>query len=484
MRFRWTKSLRFQLAVWSLATTALILLAASVLCFSLVRFALVRETDQALHETAASLLRRMTPDEPAEPGDPPAAFDPAAIVRTAPPLSATLPGVGSDALCLRLARRDTGQTVAASPVLAGHKEISAALAALPAEPSGPLFAGTQDDAQVRCLTAAVPRSPYVLQVAAPWDPADDLLTELLFGLLLASLLFLLLSGIGTGLLVGRALRPIDRIVSEAEQLTPDDLDAVLLNPHALSDTEIGHLIAALNRMLSRVSGAAAAQRQFTADASHELRTPLTILRGQFELALSRPRSAAEYQSAVESGLEETLRMSRIVDSLAYLARGEAAASALHFAPVSLSELAAEATAQPGRADEKDIQLIAAVDSGVTVRGDADALRRLIRNLVENAVAYTPPGGTVTVSVSGSSENGRCHLRVADTGIGIAPKDLPFIFDRFFRADPARVQTGGSGLGLSIVQSIAEAHSGTVTAESELGRGSTFTVTLPQDQTRT
>ncbi len=471
-----TKSLRFQLSAWSLATTALILLGASILCFSLVRFALLRETDQALQETAASVVGRMTPDELVEAGDPPAP-GPAAIVRTAPFASAVLPGIGSDALCFRLARTDTGQTAAVSPVLAGHAAILAVLAALPAKPHPALFAGTQDDAEVRCLTVAVPHSPYVLQVAAPWDPADDLLTELQFGLLAASLLFLALSGVGSGLLVGRALRPIDRIVTEAEQLAPSDLNAVLLSPHTLSDTEIGHLIAALNRMLARISDAAAAQRQFTADASHELRTPLTILRGQFELALSRPRTAAEYRSAVESGLEETLRMSRIVDSLAYLARGEAASTALHSMPVSLAALAAEAVkAQSARAAEKGVLLTASTGSDATVRGDGDALRRLVQNLVENAVAYTPLGGSVTLSVSEDARG--CRLRVTDTGIGIAPEDLPFVFDRFFRADPARANTGGSGLGLSIVRSIAEAHSGTVSAESESGRGSTFIVTLP------
>ena len=476
---RWTKSLRFQLSVWSLATTAVILLAASVLCFFLVRFALMRETDRALRETAASVLRQMTPDEPAEPGDPPTLIDPAAIVRNSLPVSATLPGVGANALCLRLIRTETGQTAAVSPTLAARKDLGAVLAALPANAQPPLFAGTKDDTQIRYLTVAVPQSPFVLQIAAPWDPVEDLLTELTVGLLLASSLFLLLSGIGSGLLVGRALRPIDRIVSDAEALNLERLDDAILSPHTLSDTEIGHLIAALNRMLTRVSRSVAAQSRFTADASHELRTPLTILRGQFELALSRPRTAAEYQASVESGLEETLRMARIVDSLASLARGEAAGTALHFLPVSLAAIAEEVSrAQSAFAAEKRVHLTFEANGvNAVVRGDADALRRMVQNLVENAVAYTPPGGTVTVTVS--EDTAHCRLSVADTGVGIAPADLPLVFDRFFRADPARANTGGSGLGLSIVRSIAESHGGTVSAESKLGAGSTFTVTLPR-----
>lgn len=474
----WTKSLRFQLAVWSLATTAVILLAASVLCFFLVRFALVRETDRALHETAVSVLRQMTPDEPAEPGDLPALSDPRAIVQSLPSLSATLPGVGTDVLCLRLVRADTKQTAAVSSTLAGRKDLLEVLAALPARAHSPMFAGAKDDLQLRCLTVTIPQSPYVMQVAAPWDPADDLLTALIFGLLLASLLFLLLSGIGSGLLVGRALSPINRIVSDAEALDPEHLSDAILSPHTLSDTEIGHLVSALNRMLDRVSRSAAAQSRFTADASHELRTPLTILRGQLELALSRPRTAAEYRMAAESGLEETLRMARIVDSLASLARGEAGGAVQHTAPISLAAIAEEVSRfQTPSAAEKHIHLVFEAQGDAVVRGDTDALRRLVQNLVENAVTYTSPGGTVVVTVS--EDAAHCRLSVADAGIGIAPTDLPLVFDRFFRADLARANTGGSGLGLSIVQSIAEAHGGTVSAESELGAGSTFTVTLPR-----
>ncbi len=483
--FRWTKSLRFQLTLWSLATTAAILLTASTLCYSLVRSALQRETDQALRETSAALLRRMAPDEPPEPGDAPEQADPAAIVREAHLASVTLPGIGSDALCLRLARTDTGRTAALSPALTESRDLQAVLAALPARPHDPQFAGFGDDTQLRCLTVPVPQSPYLLQVAAPWDPVEDLLTELLAGLTLASLLFLLLSGIGSGLLVGRALRPIDQIVTEAEGLTPDRLGSVLLgsvllSPQALSDTEIGHLVAALNRMLARIASSFTTQRQFTADASHELRTPLTILRGQFELALARERPAAEYRATLESGLEETLRMTRIVDSLAYLARGDAAGPPGCFAPLSLAALAGEVVGSlAGRAAEKGLQMTSEADGAGVVLGDRDALRRLIRNLLENALAYTPPGGTVVVSVAETLQ--RCRLTVTDSGVGISPSDLPHVFDRFFRADPARVSSGGSGLGLSIVQSIAEAHRADIKVWSEPGRGSIFSVAFPRER---
>ncbi len=477
---RWTKSLRFQLMLGSLATTAIVLLLASCLCYALVQAALERETDQALQNTAAGLLRRMAPDELPEPGDPPLEADPAAVVRGTHLVSVSLPGVGNDALCLRLARINGGQTVALSPALASAPDLQAVLSVLPARPRSAFFAGTGDDTRLRCFFVGVPNSPYVLQVAAPWDPAEDLLTELTFGMALASLLFLLLSGIGSGLLVGRALRPMNSIVAEAEALTPDRLSAVQLGPQALSDTEIGHLVAALNRMLARISGAFSAQRRFSADASHELRTPLTILRGQFELALSRPRTDAEYRNTLESGLEEVGRMTRIVESLIQLARGEAPGPLSRFGPLPLAALAGTVCESlAGHAAARDIRLVCASDDDATVSGDPDSLRRLLQNLVENAVAYTPPGGTVTVTTSADAET--CRVRVADTGIGISPADLPHIFERFFRADPARAvvdSSGGSGLGLSIVQSIAGSHGGTVTAESTLGEGSEFILTLP------
>ena len=278
--------------------------------------------------------------------------------------------------------------------------------------------------------------------------------------------------------MGRALRPIDRIVTEAEGLTAERLGPVLLSQRALSDNEIGHLVAALNGMLARLSAAFAGQRQFTADASHELRTPLTILRGEFEVALSRERAASEYRRTLVSGLEEVERMARIVESLGVLARGDAGLARPHV-PVSLTALAADVTASlRRRADEQGLNLVVEVDGEAVVRGDTDALRRMVQNLVENALAYTPPGGRVSVSLNAAEEE--CHLCVADTGVGIAPDALPHVFDRFFRGDKSRANTGGSGLGLSIVQSIVQAHGGQVEANSELGRGSRFVVTLPTD----
>lgn len=474
----WTKSLRFQLTAWSLMTVALILLPAAALCYGLVRASLLRDTDQALAGGAAQIVHQITESDSGETDDEKRPPDAAAVVSHARFAPVSLPGVGTNALYVRLTRAGTTQTAAVSPNLTSRADFLAALSALPPTAHRAAFAGTGDDDRMRCLTVAVPQSPDLLQVAAPWDPMEDQLARLLIGLALACLLFLLLSGIGSWLLVGRALRPIDRIVTEAEGLTADRLSPVLLLPGPLSDNEIGHLVTALNGMMTRLSAAFAGQRQFTADASHELRTPLTILRGEFEVALSRERAASDYRRTLESGLEEVQRMTRIVESLSFLARGDAG-PARSSVPVSLTTLAAEVTqALARRADDKGLRLTLEADEEAVVRGDEDALHRMVQNLVENAIAYTPPGGSVTLSAK--ADDGVCRLNVADTGVGIAPDDLPHVFDRFFRGDKSRSSTGGSGLGLSIVQSIVHAHGGQITVESGLGKGSRFTVTLPQN----
>ena len=472
----WTRSLRFQLTAWSLLTVALILLPTAALCYGLVREALVRETDQALRDGAAHVLHRLADRGDADDGPLPG---PAAVVAASRLAPAMLPGIGADPLYLRLVRARTGETAALSSDLVPQPAFLASLQALPPALLGTTFAGQGDDDRMRCLTVAVPQSPaLLLQVAAPWDPAEDLLARLLTGLVLASLLFLLLSGVGSWRLVGRALRPIDHIVTEAEALTPERLGPVLLSRRALSDDEIGHLVTALNGMLARLSAAFTGQRQFTADASHELRTPLTILRGEFELALARERNAPEYRRTLESGLEEVLRMARIVESLGLLARGDAGPARPHVR-VPLTALASEVmTAMQHRAQEAGLRLVFDADAQTAVCGDEDALRRMVQNLVENALAYTPSGGEVRVSMTAAG--GKCRLCVADTGIGIAPDDLPHVFDRFFRADKSRANTGGSGLGLSIARSIIQAHDGEIEVESEPGRGSRFMVALPED----
>jgi signal transduction histidine kinase len=218
-------------------------------------------------------------------------------------------------------------------------------------------------------------------------------------------------------------------------------------------------------------------RRFTADAAHELRTPLTALKGGLEVALRHPRSAEEYARTLRESLEEVDRLVRLAEDLLLLSRTTAGAG--------LARQRVEV--EPLLLEVLDVGLRLARNTGVTVRagvlepaavtGDATALRRLLVNLVENAVKYTPEGGVVELSLTRTGET--IQVGVRDTGIGIDPADAGRVFEPFVRLDDARSrETGGAGLGLAIARSIALAHGGTITLDSAPKAGSLFTVHLP------
>jgi signal transduction histidine kinase len=220
------------------------------------------------------------------------------------------------------------------------------------------------------------------------------------------------------------------------------------------------------------------QAQFIADVSHELRTPLTILRGGIEVALESDRTADQYRQALSETLVEVQHLTRISENLLFLARGSAGHVTLSFARIDLARFVragVEELRQP--AEEKRLEL--RFDAGpepVWILADQNRLKQVVHNLLENAIRYTEKG---RIEVSVRPENGQALLRVSDTGVGIDEKEMPFIFDRFFRSDRARrAYKGGSGLGLSIVRWIVESHKGTIAAESQPGRGTTFRVLFP------
>jgi signal transduction histidine kinase len=232
-------------------------------------------------------------------------------------------------------------------------------------------------------------------------------------------------------------------------------------------------------MLERIDLALKRIAQFTADASHELRTPVALMRTRTELALRRPRSAAENQETIEQLHGEIVRTSDLVEKLMLLARADSGASLLRFETVELVQLVQDVLAQTSvLAEHKQLILEANLASTpVWVQGDAQFLRQLFVILIDNAVKYTPAPGRIAVTLSTS--NGSVILSIADTGIGIEAVDLKNIFERFYRADKARSrETGGAGLGLAIGRWITESHRGTLTAESKPGVGSTFFVSLP------
>jgi heavy metal sensor kinase len=283
-------------------------------------------------------------------------------------------------------------------------------------------------------------------------------------------------------IASRALGAVDQIITEVREITDGrSLHRRLAEP--LVQDELGRLAETLNQMMTRLERSFAALRRFTADASHELKTPLTVLRAGVERAITTPNLPQETLAVLEETLQEIKRMTELVDALLTLARADEGIAPLHREPVDLRDIVQEVQ-ETGEllAEEAGVTMeVATPGEPMVVSVDASRIRQLILNLVTNAVKYTPAGGNVRMQLGAA--NGRVALSVADTGIGIAPGDLPHIFDRFWRADSARTRTGerpGAGLGLAICKWIAEAHGGQIDVVSRPGRGTTFTVTLPRD----
>jgi signal transduction histidine kinase len=287
------------------------------------------------------------------------------------------------------------------------------------------------------------------------------------------------AGVGDFLILGRTQRQLSEITTEVAAIT----DGRSLHRRlALSDesTDFADLVTTLNAMISRLETSFAGLRRFTADASHELKTPLTVLRADVERAMMESGHQTDRMIALEEALQEVRRMTDLVESLLTLARADEGRFDLHREPVELGPLVQEVYETAlilGEAQGVTVNLPFTAD--VTVMGDRTRLRQLFLNLVTNAIKYTPAGGKVELGVGRHPDN--VTFAVRDTGIGISAADFPHIFERFWRADRVRSrmsERGGFGLGLAISQWIAQAHGGTLTASSRLGRGSLFTVTLP------
>jgi heavy metal sensor kinase len=344
------------------------------------------------------------------------------------------------------------------------------LAASPQSAPGPRDLGAERTIQAGGRT-------YQIAVSAPLDAIRAELAVVRRAIFIALPLILALAGLGGYALATRSLRPLGWMAQQARRITGSNLETRIEIPNAAE--ELAVLVASFNELLARLDQSFDTMRRFVADASHELRTPLSVIRGEADVALSHERSPAEYRESLAIVLDESRRLSRLVDDLLNLARADAGHVQLQTHGFYLNELLAECcrTVQ-GLAGARGITLECRAGNDLQFTGDEQLLRRLVINLLDNAIRYTPPGGQVTAALKGGGA--AVQLCVADTGSGIAPTDAARIFERFYRAGEARNrQDGGFGLGLAIVKWIAESHRGTVECASELGRGSTFTVTLPK-----
>ncbi|MDX2057215.1 MAG: ATP-binding protein [Gemmatimonadales bacterium] len=313
---------------------------------------------------------------------------------------------------------------------------------------------------------------HLLQVAAPTEAVRQTLVSF-SGLLL---LLTLLATVGVYWLGGRianvALQPTVEITTQAESVTAGTLSE-RITAHADVE-EFTRLVTVLNGMLDRLDGAFRIQRQFTADASHELRAPLTVLKGDIDVTLKKDRAGSEYRDTLIRCREEVERLSRLATDLLVLARSDAALPLEHVAELDLRAVADRVVAryQPAAA-ARGIRL--GLDGiGATVLGDERMLERVVSNLVDNAIKYCQPGGEVSVGLGGPPA---ASLTVRDSGPGILPADVPRLFVRFFRGDPARQGREGTGLGLAIAKAGTEAHGGRL---EYLGNapGAVFRMTIP------
>lgn len=314
---------------------------------------------------------------------------------------------------------------------------------------------------------------YAMVVAISRQPLD-LTLDVVAGVLLASLAVAgVLAALTSHRLSRHLTRPLEQIASTARMVGETNLTMRI--PEVSRDSELRALVGLLNEMLARIDVAFAAQRRFVADASHELRSPLANLRSTVEVALRHPRSAADYRDTLGVALAEIERLGRLVQSLLLLSRAGAGRLAIERRPTDLAEVAAHAVAaHVARAAARNVEIRLDAGAAALVEGDADRLREVIDNLLDNAARVAPKGSAVRVAVR--QEDGRCVLEVEDAGPGIAAEEQVRVFEPFARGGGAG--GNGAGLGLAIARAIAEAHGGSLGVRSTPGAGATFRLELP------
>jgi heavy metal sensor kinase len=318
--------------------------------------------------------------------------------------------------------------------------------------------------------------PLVLLAAAP-EAANLLILQSFWrGLLTSVPVLLLISSLGGYWMSRHALEPVDRITATARSISIGNLSQRL--PVSNSGDELQRLAETCNAMLQRLDSAVSQIKRFTADASHELRGPLSFTRTVAEVALKNPNADSESRKAFEDIVEEAAKAADLLEGMLTLARADSNSLDAVLESVDLAAVVQEACglARP-LADERNLTLSMSTASVAKVLGDFSSLRRLLWILLDNALKYTPAPGRIDVALS--SVSGRATLIVRDSGIGIAQSDLPYIFDRFYRADPSRSQVEGNGLGLAIAKWIADLHHADLLVDSVQQKGSAFRVVFPR-----
>ena len=346
--------------------------------------------------------------------------------------------------------------------------------------------GGLGNSDYRVLTRVLPSGFGSVVAAVSLDSVDANIQRLRSLFLLVGFVVLLLIALVSRRIISISLKPLTDVESTAEAIAVGDLSARM--PDAKPDTEVGRLVTSLNRMLTRIEESFAVRvesenklRRFVADASHELRTPLTAIRGFSELYRQGAVQGEEKTKELVGRIEkESLRMSSLVEDLLLLARIDQARELQHD-PVDLNTLLKEVVASAEVSGRQHPISLSLPQDDVFVIGDSKRIHQVVANVVSNAQTHTPVGTHISISLV--QNNDGTSIVVEDNGQGLSEADQARIFERFYRADPSRVRNGveGSGLGLSIVDAVMSAHGGKVTVQSELGKGSTFTLWFPKKE---
>ncbi|MFA9561998.1 MAG: ATP-binding protein [Nitrospirota bacterium] len=320
------------------------------------------------------------------------------------------------------------------------------------------------------------RIEYILQTQVSLDLVNETLKWLIITLGAVTIGIFICAWVGSNWIARMALSPVETLGQTAANVSAQSLDTrVFLDaPYH----EFQQLAQSFNNMFERLQRAFESQRRFVGDAAHELKTPLTAMKGNMEVGLQRERSTEEYRDLLSTSLGQVERLVRLVKSLLTLTQFSGEHLPIDLKPVLMEPLIKELVSELSiLAEDKGCLFTSHIQEVPKVLGDAGQLKQLVINLLDNAIRHTPQGGSVTVTLQSSAD--KVRLTVEDTGSGIATEHLPHIFERFYRADPARDrESGGTGLGLAIAKEIALAHNGTINVRSEVGQGSVFTVSLP------
>jgi heavy metal sensor kinase len=336
---------------------------------------------------------------------------------------------------------------------------------------------TYGDYRISQLRMPLADSFVLIRVGATLDEVRGDVARVTQLAMTAGFLLLLAAPVGGYLLARRATQPLNEINQTTARLRPSHLEERL--PTRGTGDELDQLADTINGFLDRIADYLGRHRDLVANAAHELRSPLAAIRSSAEVALNQDRSVEDYKELLGVVVEEAARLGTLVQQLMLLAESDANRLEHRQEPVSLDRLANRCVNMfEGVAEARDISLITDI-SPATVRGDADHLRQVILNLLDNAMKFTPPKGIIRLRVWRS--RGDVIIEVADTGIGIPREHQPLVFERFYRGDKSRLrqQTGGSGLGLSICQAIIGAHGGRIHLASDPGEGTSVWVHLPE-----